>query len=99
MHGDNTSSDSAAASVIPGGVPAEQPRPPLFGLGRRRCPGRGLAKLEMLIMFLKEFLPKFGYELVEGQSFQGVLPVNGPKDKLRIVLKSKPATQFAPQDR
>ena len=53
----------------------------------------------MLIMFLKEFLPKFGYELVEGQSFQGVLPVNGPKDKLRIVLKSKPATQFAPQDR
>ncbi len=50
------------------------------------CPGRELAKLEM-ITFLKVFLTKFDYELVEGQRFQGVLPSNGPKDKLRVVLK------------
>ena len=92
MHGDKKKhSEGAAASANPGEVPAEQPRPPMFGLGRHSCPGRELAKLEML-MFLKEFLPKFDYELVEGQSFQGVLPANGPKDKLRVVLKSKPAT-------
>ena len=54
------------------------------------CPGRELAKLEML-MFLKEFLPKFDYDIVEGQSFKGVLPANGPQDKLRIILKLKAA--------
>lgn len=60
----------------------------MFGLGRHACPGRELAKLEML-MFLRSFLAKFEYELVEGQSFEGVLPTNGPKDKLRVVLKAK----------
>lgn len=55
------------------------------------CPGRELAKLEMLL-FLREFLTKFDYELVEGQSFRGVLPANGMKDKLRVILKLKSAT-------
>eukprot|EP00903_Cladosiphon_okamuranus_P015049 g13922.t1 len=71
-------------------MPAEQPRPPMFGLGRHSCPGRELAKLEMLLL-LKEFLRKFDYQLVGGQSFQGVLPGNGPKDKLRVILTLKPA--------
>lgn len=60
----------------------------MFGLGRHMCPGRELAKLEML-MFLKAFLTKFDYELVEGQSLKGVLPSNGPTDKLRVVLTVK----------
>ncbi len=58
----------------------------MFGLGRHMCPGRELAKLEM-ITFLKAFLTKFDYELVEGQRFEGVLTSNGPTDKLRVVLK------------
>lgn len=85
LHGDR-SKDTASAS--PSGVAAEQPIPAMFGLGRHMCPGRELAKLEM-IMFLKSFLTKFDYELVEGQSVKGVLPSNGPKDKLRVVLKPK----------
>lgn len=63
----------------------------MFGLGRNSCPGRELAKIEML-MFLKEFLTKFDYELVEGQSFQAVMPANGPEDKLRVTLRLKSAT-------
>lgn len=91
MHADKINDEAADASTSPGGVPAEQPPPPMFGLGRHICPGRELSKLEMLL-FLKKFLTKFDYELVEGQSFKGVLPANGPKDQLRVVLKSKPAT-------
>ena len=60
----------------------------MWGLGRHMCPGRELAKLEIL-MFLKAFLNKFDYELVKGQSFKGRMPTNGPKDKLRVVLKHK----------
>ena len=63
----------------------------MFGAGRHMCPGRELAKLEMVV-FLKAFLTKFDYELVEGQSFKGQLPTNGPKDKLRVVLKPKAAS-------
>ncbi|CAN0222338.1 unnamed protein product [Hapterophycus canaliculatus] len=62
----------------------------MFGVGRHTCPGRELAKLEMLL-FLKSFLTKFDYELVGGQSFKGVLPANGPKDKLRVILRTKTA--------
>eukprot|EP00903_Cladosiphon_okamuranus_P015053 g13926.t1 len=47
-------------------------------------------QLEVLLI-LKELLVKFDYELMEGQSFQGVLPVNGPKDKLRVILTFKSA--------
>ena len=60
----------------------------MFGFGRHMCPGRELSKLEML-MFLRTFLTKFDYELVEGQSVKGVLPTNAPKDKLRAILKRK----------
>ena len=60
----------------------------MFGAGRHMCPGRELAKLEMLVV-LKAFLTKFDYELVAGQSFKGQLPTNAPKDKLRVVLKLK----------
>eukprot|EP00903_Cladosiphon_okamuranus_P015051 g13924.t1 len=91
LHGDNINDQGASSKTSPGEMPAEQPRPPMFGSGRHICPGRELAKLEMLLL-LKEFLPKFDYQLVEGQSFQGVLPVNGPKDKLRVILKLKSAT-------
>lgn len=88
LHGDKTND---AASANPGAVAASHPPPPMFALGRHRYPGGELAKLEML-MFLKEFLPKFDYELVEGHSFQGVPTINEPKDKLRVILKPKPAT-------
>lgn len=91
MHGDKINEEGAAASGNPDQVPVKQPPPPMFSLGRHMCPGRELAKLEMLL-FLKEFLTKFDYELVEGQSFKGVLPVNEPKDKLRVILKLKSAT-------
>ena len=40
----------------------------MFGYGKHLCPGRELAKLEM-ILFLKMFLRKFEYQLVEGQVF------------------------------
>lgn len=55
------------------------------------CPGRELAKLEMLL-FLRAFLTTFDYELVEGQALKGQLPMNGPKDKLRLVLKPQAGT-------
>ncbi len=63
----------------------------MFGFGRHMCPGRELAKLEML-MFLRAFLAKFDYELVEGQSFKGVLPTNAPRDKLRVILNRRAGT-------
>lgn len=47
-----------------GGEPA--PFPPLFGFGKHMCPGRELAKLE-LVTFLQRFLGEFDYHLVEGQ--------------------------------
>lgn len=79
-----------AAPTSAGGEPEGQPRPEMWGFGMHMCPGRELAKLEMLL-FLKAFLTKFDYELVEGQSLKGVLPANGPKDSLRVVLKVKGA--------
>jgi len=88
LHGDKSKGAGSAASASPAGGPAEQPIPPMFGVGRHMCPGRELAKLEM-IMFLRVFLGQFDYEVVAGQSFKGVLPTNGPKDKLRVVLKPK----------
>lgn len=92
LHRDNTADTESAASVTrPGVVPGKlQPLPPMFGGGRHMCPGRELAKLEML-MFLKVFLTKFDYELVGGQNLKGQLPTNGPKDKMRMVLKPKTA--------
>ena len=44
----------------------DQPRPQMFGFGKHMCPGKELAKLE-IVLFLKFFLPKYGYQLVEGQ--------------------------------
>lgn len=52
--------DSAASAS------KEQPRPLMFGFGKHTCPGRELAKLEILT-FLKAFLVKFDYDIVEGQ--------------------------------
>lgn len=51
------------APVNPG---MEQLRPEIFGFGRHMCPGRELAKLEILL-FLRTFLEKFDYELVDRQ--------------------------------
>lgn len=44
----------------------EQPRPEIWGFGKRMCPGRELAKLEILL-FLQMFLPRFDYDVVKGQ--------------------------------
>lgn len=44
----------------------ERLRPQMFGFGRHMCPGRELAKLEILL-FLRTFLHKFDYDLVHGQ--------------------------------
>lgn len=38
----------------------------MFGFGRHKCPGRELAQLET-VLFLKTFLSKFDYRVVEGQ--------------------------------
>lgn len=46
---------------------SQNPRPLMFGFGRHMCPGRELAKLE-IILFLRTFLRKFNYRLVEGQA-------------------------------
>lgn len=43
-----------------------QERPQMFGFGKHMCPGRELAKLEILL-FLRSFLPRFDYDLVERQ--------------------------------
>ena len=48
------------------GPSAEQLRPELFGLGKHMRPGREVAKLQVLL-FLKCFMSKLGYELVNGQ--------------------------------
>lgn len=45
---------------------AHQPRPEMFGFGKHMCPGREVAKLQILL-FLKFFMSKFDYELVNGQ--------------------------------
>lgn len=61
LHGDKSSStpdDPAATS--------EQQPPPMFGFGKHMCPGREVAKLEILV-FLKVFLSNFDYEMVKGQ--------------------------------
>lgn len=89
-HGDKSKGEDSAALDRPAGGSAEEPPPPMFGVGRHTCPGRELAKLEMLL-FLKAFLSKFDYEVVEGQSFKGVLPANAPKDKLKVVLRMRSA--------
>ena len=44
----------------------EQPLPPMWGFGRPMCPGRELAKLEILV-FLRMFLSKFNYTVVACQ--------------------------------
>lgn len=90
MHGGKSKGDDNAAGNRPAGGSTEEPPPPMFGVGRHTCPGRELSKLEMLL-FLKAFLTKFDYEVVEGQSFKGVLPGNGPKDRLRVILKTRSA--------
>lgn len=93
MHGDQNKAERiVVTSHSGGGKPAKQSQvpPPMWGFGRHMCPGRELAKLEMLL-FLKAFLAKFDYKLVEEQSFKGVLPTNGPKDRLRVILEVKDA--------
>lgn len=44
----------------------DQPRPSLFGFGRHICPGRELAKFE-IVMFFKTFLRKYKYRLAKKQ--------------------------------
>lgn len=54
----------------PSATGMEQLRPQMFGFGRHMCPGRELAKLEILL-FLRNFLHKFDYDLVDGQVSTG----------------------------
>lgn len=60
--------EASDLSMISNSAPTrkEQPSPLIFRYGRHMCPGRGLAKLEILL-FLKEFLTKFEYNLVAEQ--------------------------------
>ncbi|CAM9606502.1 unnamed protein product, partial [Sphacelaria rigidula] len=44
----------------------KNPEPQMFGFGKHLCPGKELAKLE-IILFFRNFLSEFDYELVEGQ--------------------------------
>lgn len=57
----------------------------MWGFGTHLCPGRELAKLDMLLFLLEAVLAKFDYELVEGQ------PTNGPKGRLRGILTANAA--------
>lgn len=43
-----------------------QPRQLMFGYGKHICPGRELAKLEMIVFF-KKFFNTFDYHIVERQ--------------------------------
>lgn len=67
MHGDAKEKGDAPTGIDEA-APADQvqPRPQMFGFGKHLCPGRELSKLEILI-FLRAFLTKFDYTLVEGQ--------------------------------
>ena len=56
----------AKDALSPAETHKDQPRPLMFGYGKHMCPGKELAKLEILL-FLKFFLPKYEYRLVEGQ--------------------------------
>lgn len=58
----NNEEDDNHASVYS----AQQPRPEMFGFGKHMCPGREVAKLQILL-FLKFFMSTFDYELVNGQ--------------------------------
>ncbi|CAM9217969.1 unnamed protein product [Ectocarpus sp. 8 AP-2014] len=91
LHGDEKKDADSAASPGTGARSPGQPIPPMWGFGKHMCPGRDLAKLEM-VLFMKTFLAEFDFEVMEGQSFKSTLPTGGPKDKLRIILKAKPAT-------
>ena len=44
----------------------DQPIPQMFGFGKHMCPGKELAKLE-IVLFLKYFLPKYKYRMVGRQ--------------------------------
>ncbi|CAM9890676.1 unnamed protein product [Ectocarpus sp. 8 AP-2014] len=94
LHGDEKKDTDSAASPVAGARSSGQPIPAMWGFGKHMCPGRELAKLEM-VLFMKTFLTKFDFEVVEGQSFSGSLPTNAPKDKLRVILKAKATTAVA----
>lgn len=66
--GEKTKEESSSASTTSSVVPADikQPPPLIFGFGKHTCPGRELAKLDILL-FLRTFLSKFEYDVVEGQ--------------------------------
>ncbi|CAB1106783.1 unnamed protein product [Ectocarpus sp. CCAP 1310/34] len=66
LHGGEKKDTDSAASPGTGARRSGQPIPPMWGFGKHMCPGRELAKLEM-ILFMKTFLPKFDFEVVEGQ--------------------------------
>ncbi|CAN0363902.1 unnamed protein product, partial [Hapterophycus canaliculatus] len=90
LHGDKRENKDHGVPDRSSGESSEQPFPPMFGVGRHTCPGRELAKLNMLC-FLMAFLAKFDHELIEGQRFEGVMPANAPKDKLRVILRTRTA--------
>ncbi|CAM9850857.1 unnamed protein product [Ectocarpus sp. 8 AP-2014] len=94
LHGDEKKDADSAASPVAGARSSGQPIPAMWGFGKHMCPGRELAKLEM-VLFMKTFLTKFDFEVVEGQSFSGSLPANAPKDKLRVILKAKATAAVA----
>lgn len=76
LHGKKTKSttdgttDASPSDAMSTGSKA-QPRPLMFGFGRHKCPGNELAKLE-IVLFMRTFLGKFDYHLVEGQVRPGV---------------------------
>lgn len=53
----------------------------MFGFGRHTCPGKELAKLE-IIVFLEAFLAEFNYHVVEDQVSQDNDKKNRTSDAL-----------------
>lgn len=67
LHTDKSDKSDAEGGGPHQPAPAvDAPRPQMFGFGRHMCPGRELAKLE-IILFLQNFLRTFDYRLIEGQ--------------------------------
>ena len=52
--------------MSPGQELRDQPIPRMFGFGKHMCPGKELAKLE-IVLFLKYFLSKYKYRMVGRQ--------------------------------
>ncbi|CAN0564928.1 unnamed protein product, partial [Ectocarpus sp. 12 AP-2014] len=66
LHGGEKKDTDSGASPVAGARSSGQPIPPMWGFGKHMCPGRELAKLE-IVLFMKTFLTKFDFEVVEGQ--------------------------------